>query len=233
VGRFGGAELKAYATALQAGILLAVIPAYSRFASRVPRHRLIGGTVATLGACLVLFWALGRLGLPVGVPFYLWLGVASLIVVAQFWSLANDLYTPEQGERLFPLIAVGGALGAIVGARLAAGLLAFMGIFESMLIAGLLLALYLATCRAAERLPPAREPGDHRRPGAGGAAGTRGRLHPGEEDPLPGGRWRAWWSARTSSTRRGSTCSARRCAHTPRPRCLSRPARSTASSAPR
>jgi AAA family ATP:ADP antiporter len=156
VGRFGGAELKAYATALQAVILLAVVPAYGRLASRVPRQRLIGATVVTLAACLVLFWALGHAGLPVGVPYYLWLGVASLIVVAQFWSLANDLYSPEEGERLFPLIAVGGALGAIAGARLSAWLLAAIGIFESMLVAGVLLGLYLWVCRAAERLPDGR-----------------------------------------------------------------------------
>ena len=40
------------------------------------------------------------------------------MVIAQFWAFATDLYTPEQGKRLFPLIGVGqqprrvGGLGA-------------------------------------------------------------------------------------------------------------------------
>ena len=37
------------------------------------------------------------------------------MVIAQFWAFANDLYTPEQGKRLFPLIGVGSSLGAWVG----------------------------------------------------------------------------------------------------------------------
>ena len=38
------------------------------------------------------------------------------MVIAQFWAFANDLYTEEQGKRLFPLIGVGASLGAWVGA---------------------------------------------------------------------------------------------------------------------
>jgi AAA family ATP:ADP antiporter len=37
------------------------------------------------------------------------------MVVAQFWAFASDLYTEEQGKRLFPLIGVGASLGAWVG----------------------------------------------------------------------------------------------------------------------
>ena len=37
------------------------------------------------------------------------------MVIAQFWAFANDLFTPEQGKRLFPLIGVGSSLGAWVG----------------------------------------------------------------------------------------------------------------------
>ena len=37
------------------------------------------------------------------------------MVIAQFWAFANDIYTPEQGKRLFPLIGVGSSLGAWLG----------------------------------------------------------------------------------------------------------------------
>ncbi len=55
----------------------------------------------------------------------MWIGVFNLMVIAQFWSFANDLYTPEQGKRLFAIVGFGGSVGAVAGAfitsRLAAG----------------------------------------------------------------------------------------------------------------
>ena len=51
----------------------------------------------------------------VGIVYFLWVGIFNLMVIAQFWAFANDLYTEEQGKRLFPLIGVGGSLGAWVG----------------------------------------------------------------------------------------------------------------------
>ncbi len=56
---------------------------------------------------------------PVGVIFFLWVGIFNLMIVAQFWSFANDLYTKEQGERLFAIVAVGASLGAVLGSILA------------------------------------------------------------------------------------------------------------------
>ena len=46
-------------------------------------------------------WRAG--GLHIGIAYFLWLGIFNLMVIAQFWAFANDLYTPEQGKRLFPL----------------------------------------------------------------------------------------------------------------------------------
>jgi AAA family ATP:ADP antiporter len=53
------------------------------------------------------------------VAFFVWVGVFNNAVVAQFWSYANDLYTPERGARLFPVIAIGATLGSPVGAWVA------------------------------------------------------------------------------------------------------------------
>ena len=46
-----------------------------------------------------------RLGIPyVGVAFFVWVGIFNLSMIAQFWSFANDIYTKDAGDRLFPLI---------------------------------------------------------------------------------------------------------------------------------
>jgi AAA family ATP:ADP antiporter len=120
----GGAEVKSYAAGAQAMILLLVVPAYGAFASRVNRMRLINGVMLFFASHLVVFHQFAVHGVHIGVPFFLWVGVFNLMVVAQFWAFANDLYTQECGQRLFPLVGIGASLGAWVGARLASSLMA-------------------------------------------------------------------------------------------------------------
>ena len=51
----------------------------------------------------------------IAVPFFLWVGIFNVMVIAQFWGFANDLNTLEQGKRLFPIIGLGSSLGAWFG----------------------------------------------------------------------------------------------------------------------
>jgi ATP:ADP antiporter, AAA family len=153
-GRYGlsGEELKTYATAGQAILLLGMVPLYCRIARSINRLRLIRRTIAFLVISLLLFAGLGYLQVPIGVPYYLWLGAVSLIAIAQFWSFANDYYRRSQGERLFPFIAVGAALGAAVGAAAARWLLETVGLLQLMLVAAGALVAYAAIFSVVERL---------------------------------------------------------------------------------
>jgi AAA family ATP:ADP antiporter len=47
--------------------------------------------------------------------FFIWVSVFNLFATTMFWSFMADVFTPEQGKRLFGFIAVGGSLGGIVG----------------------------------------------------------------------------------------------------------------------
>jgi AAA family ATP:ADP antiporter len=115
-----GAEVKAYAAGLQALVLMAAVPAYSRVAALVRRRTLLLGLTLFFVVNLEIFWLLGIAGVPwLGVAFFVWVGVFNNAVIAQFWSYANDLYTPERGTRLFPVIAIGATLGSPVGAWVA------------------------------------------------------------------------------------------------------------------
>jgi AAA family ATP:ADP antiporter len=67
---------------------------------------------------LLVFYLMGAAGVHVGVAFYLWAGIFNLVVTAQFWAFANDVYTSERGRRLFPIVGLGASLGALVGAGL-------------------------------------------------------------------------------------------------------------------
>jgi AAA family ATP:ADP antiporter len=136
-----GAEIKSYTAAGQAILLVGLVPAYGALADRLPRRRLLNAVTAFFIACLVAFYGLTRAGAPIAVVFFLWVGIFNLMIVAQFWSFANDLYTKEQGERLFALVAVGGSLGALIGAGLAGWLIPAVGIPQLLLVAAALLAL--------------------------------------------------------------------------------------------
>ncbi len=135
----GGAEIKSYAAAGQAMLLFVIVPAYGFLASKVNRIRLINWVSLFFISNLGVFYLLAQLGVPLGIPFFLWVGIFNLFVVAQFWSFANDIYTEEQGKRLFAIVAFGGSLGAILGPKVASALFAPFGPYRLMLVtAGLL-----------------------------------------------------------------------------------------------
>lgn len=101
------------------------------------------GVLGFFLATLLAFPMLSSLGVPVGFAFFVWLGIFSITAIAQFWSLAADLFTEEAGKRLFAVIAAGGTLGAIVGAQIVAVLDRSVGPMALVVIAAGLLALCL------------------------------------------------------------------------------------------
>ena len=141
-----GPELKSYAAAGQALLLLAMVPAYGWLAGRVPRMRLIDTVTMIFAACLVGFYLLVESGARVGVVFFLWVGIFNLMIPAQFWSFANDIYDPERGKRLFVLVAFGASSGAVFGSFLANRLIPSIGVHEMLLVAaGVLASTLLVT----------------------------------------------------------------------------------------
>src|SRR5262245_26154860 len=119
----GGAEVRSYAAAGQALLLMGFVPLYSWFASRVNRTRLLVGVTLFFIVCIELFASAVAARVPyVGVAFFVWVGIFNMSLVAQFWSFANDLYSKEAGDRLFPIIVVGMTAGAPVGSFVAARL---------------------------------------------------------------------------------------------------------------
>ncbi len=162
----GGAELKSYAAAAQAAALVGYVPLYGWLAQRLPRQRFLAVVILFFVACIQLFFLGSRMGVPhLGFLFFVWVGIFSLTTIAQFWSYANEIYSREDGSRLFPLIAVGSAAGAPLGAALAARLFKLgLSPFLLMQVAAGLLLLHLAFYRivnrrsAAGRARPSQEP---------------------------------------------------------------------------
>ena len=107
---------------LVAGVLIGVLmQLYSGAIGRLPRRSVIPVTQAGLVGLLVVFWALFRTGGDwVSVAFYVLGLVLGLLLISQFWTLANDIYDPRQAKRLFGFIGGGASLGGATGAALTA-----------------------------------------------------------------------------------------------------------------
>ncbi len=144
-------EVRSYATAVIALVLMVLVPVYGRLFHRWGRSTLIRLISLFFIVSLVGLAALGQSGVQIGTVFFVWLGTFSVIVVAQYWALAADLYDPSQGRRLFPVIAVGVSLGAWAGSQIAALLFSITGAYGLMLIAAGVLCVTLAVGQATQR----------------------------------------------------------------------------------
>jgi ATP:ADP antiporter, AAA family len=157
-------RIKSYLSGAQAILLVLVIKAFSHLASKVPRHILITYVTLFFISNLVLFYILSVLGVgagSMGIVFFIWIGIFNLLVVAQFWGFANDLYSDEAGKRLFPLIAFGATLGAVSGSRIAEWLMVPVGSYGLMLVTAAILVLCIGLAVLIHR----REVGSPERPG--------------------------------------------------------------------
>jgi AAA family ATP:ADP antiporter len=149
-GKGGSAEVKSYAAAATAACLVILVPAYSALASRVSRVRLINGVALFFIVNLVIFFALGRAGVMIGVPFFIWVGIFNLMIIAQLWAFANDVYTVEQGKRLFAIVGIGASLGAIAGSFFTGQLVRQFGPYPFMIGAAALLLLSIVITNVIE-----------------------------------------------------------------------------------
>jgi len=102
-------------------VMLFANATYAAIVARMERRKFIPFAYAFFILILLLFFALMRTGSPAqqvwtGRAFYVWVSVFNLFNTAIFWAFMTDLFTVDQGKRLYPFIAVGGTLGAILGA---------------------------------------------------------------------------------------------------------------------
>lgn len=179
-----GAEYKAYMSGVIAVALLVAVPVYARLVDRLPRLTLVVGVTLGFAAQLVLFFvatALPALRARLGLVFYVWVGIFNMMVVAQFWSYANDLYDEERGTRLIPIVAIGASIGAAVGSQFSALLIPVLGVSPMLLVAALLLVACSGLFLLVERREGAAErPSDIGKVGnskpAAGASGAFGLV---------------------------------------------------------
>lgn len=138
------AEVRSYAVAVIALLLIFLVPLYGVLFRHVKVMRLIRWITIFFGLNLLLFFVLGIEGYPIGFAFFVWMGIFGVMIIAQFWAFATDIYNLKSGQRIFPVIMVGASLGGLAGAQLSKYLYALIGPHWLMLVAGISLMVSLS-----------------------------------------------------------------------------------------
>lgn len=135
--------------------MLAAVPAFGWASSRWPRQVLVPAVYLFFIASLLAFYLILHTHATWGArAFYVWISVYNLFVVSVFWSLMADLFSQQQGKRLFGIIAAGGSAGAIFGPTMAATLAQTAGTTQllpaaALLLCGALVCAHLLTKQTA------------------------------------------------------------------------------------
>ncbi len=127
--------------------MMIATPIFGWVASRYPRRQFLPWVYLFFISNILIFWAVFSIAIDnesghvwLGRVFFVWLSVFNLYVVSVFWSFMADIYTREQGRRLFGIITAGGSIGALLGGIATSILVVKIG-FQNLLpiAAGLLL----------------------------------------------------------------------------------------------
>lgn len=175
---------------------LILVLLFSGVVARMDRRRFLPAAYGFIVVCLLGFATLlfvneqaggGLIGSDtetplsrgVGYTFYVWLSTINLFSTSLLWAFMADIFSVDQGKRMFAFIGVGGTLGASVGGW-ATHLIS--GMTESIYLpVGLMLTgagLFLLAIVVMLRLDRAAVQSSHSRIGEPGPALPAGPVHP-------------------------------------------------------
>lgn len=159
-----------------AGFLIGIImQGYSRATALIPRRWVIPMSQAVLVGILITFWVLFQTGQQwVSAVFYLLGLIFAILLVSQFWTLANTVYDARQAKRLFGFIGGGTALGGLTGAGLTALIAENVGtnnllLFSAVILAACIVIVVAILRREGAALAPAAGVDEEKGLGAGEA----------------------------------------------------------------
>ncbi|MCH7829709.1 MAG: MFS transporter [Proteobacteria bacterium] len=133
-------------------VMLIATPVFGWIASRFPRRVFLPWIYLFFASNILIFWVIfsrliddGQEHVWLGRAFFVWISVFILFVVSVFWSFMADIFTREQGRRLFGVIAAGGSIGALLGGGVTSLLVVTIGFHNLFPIAAMLL-LFAIVC---------------------------------------------------------------------------------------
>ncbi len=135
---------------------LVLTPFFGALVARFPRRRFVPIVylffIAGMIAFIPAFELQDVIGARVlGSIFFVWVSVFNLFVVAVFWSFMADLFDAEQARRLFPIITLGGATGALAGPGMTKAFVFLVGVSGLLIVSSLLLGAAIVCIVALSR----------------------------------------------------------------------------------
>jgi len=147
-------------------VTLPVGAGIAAMARRWPRQILLPVGYVACGLVFLGFWiAVPRLAhssehvqQTMRAAYYVWVSVFILCANCLFWAFTNDLFSKEQGTRLYGLIGAGGILGGVAGGALAKVYAKTLGAFGLVILS----AIGMGACAVVAVLIHRRSPGRRR-----------------------------------------------------------------------
>ena len=111
------------ATALMMGVFIAF---YHRLVDRHSRINVVLGTCLLVSALLVVFRLLLNYPGPLAAAgLYIFVDILGVVLIEQFWSLTNSIYTTQEGRSWYGLVGTGGLVGGVLGGWVSAMLIKY------------------------------------------------------------------------------------------------------------
>lgn len=111
-----GARQLPYAWILTAIATLVFIRFYNRMVARYSRIAVVMGTCLGIAMLLVLYRFLFKFPSPaIAVGLYVLVDIIGVVLVEQFWSLTNAIYTTREGKSWYGFVGTGGLVGGVAG----------------------------------------------------------------------------------------------------------------------
>ncbi len=118
---------------------------YGSAARRLPRRHVVPLTQSAIIVLLGVFWVLLKTeAVWVTIALYVFGQILGILLISQFWTLANDVYDARQAKRLFGLIGGGACLGGALGNSITKFTIRELGSNNLLLVS----AAILAACAA-------------------------------------------------------------------------------------
>ncbi len=138
-------------------LMLPVVLLYSALAAHYQRERLVYLCVGLFSIASVAFWWLLSSDPPpwLGYVYFFYVDIFNSVMVALFWSFANDLTAPAAAKRTYGFIGAGGIIGGAVGSMVTGAAAQGLGTANLLLLCIVLLICIAAVARAIARRSPA------------------------------------------------------------------------------
>ena len=127
-------------------VMIVISPIFSILVTKLPRKKFIPLVYHFFLANLLLFF-LGfkfyseLFQVELAKSYFLWVSVFNLFAVSIFWGFMSDIFSSNQGKRLFGFIGAGGTLGQIFGSSFTTIIVHIIGNTNLLLVSAIFLEL--------------------------------------------------------------------------------------------